>query len=105
MEDEMEYSVMRPASKPAGLRNAVFVVVCLAAVAWGFATFLAPAKLPRPQRYDPRAFKNDDFTSAVRKVDEVFEKSWADAGLRPTPRAPDLAIARRLSLGLMGTVP
>jgi hypothetical protein len=105
MEPDTQQSLASQGSTAAGKRNAVFVVLCLAGVAWGFATFLAPKELPKPKHFNPAASQQADFTAAVRKVDAVFETSWAEAGLKPTARATDLTIARRLSLGLMGTVP
>jgi hypothetical protein len=105
MENEPQQLGATPGSTTAGLRNVVFVLLSLGTVAWGFATFLAPKELPRPRKFDRAEFRNEDFTSAVRKVDAVFAKSWAGAGLQPTSRATDLTIARRLALGLMGTVP
>ena len=39
------------------------------------------------------------------RVDEAFRKSWKAQGIEPAPRADDLTIMRRLSLGLAGTVP
>ncbi|MEW6302996.1 MAG: DUF1549 domain-containing protein [Verrucomicrobiota bacterium] len=105
MEDELQPTPPPRRSTAAGVRNALFVLFCLGSVMWGFATFLAPKPLPQPRQFNPSAAKNDDFQSAVRKVDAVYEQAWAGAKLQPAPRASDLAIARRLSLGLMGTVP
>ena len=42
---------------------------------------------------------------SVLKLDAAFRKQWADAGVAPAEPAADLAIARRLALGLTGTVP
>jgi len=105
MENDTTQTRTTSSSAAAGARNIVFVLLCLGGVAWGFATFLAPKALPRPKHFNPAASKNEDFTSAVRKVDAVFEKSWGDAGVQPAARASDLAIARRIGLGLTGTVP
>jgi hypothetical protein len=41
----------------------------------------------------------------VDRVDQVFHRQWADEGLSPARRAPELAVMRRLALGLMGTIP
>jgi len=105
MEDDTPSKFAQHGSMAGDVRNVVFALLCLGGIAWGFATFLAPKKLPRPHQFNPAAFKSDDFTAAVRQIDAVFEKDWSDANVRPTSRATDLAIARRLALGLTGTVP
>src|SRR5262249_44561625 len=46
-----------------------------------------------------------DFRAAVGRVDDAFRQAWAEVKTRPAPAASDLAVARRLALALMGTVP
>ncbi|MEO2088484.1 MAG: DUF1549 domain-containing protein [Gemmataceae bacterium] len=41
----------------------------------------------------------------VEAVNQAFRKQWKDEGVTPVEPAPDLIVARRLALGLMGTVP
>jgi hypothetical protein len=61
---------------------------------------------PRPlTRYDAAAYRAPDFRAAVDAIDASFVGQWDARGLRPAPAAPDLAVARRLALGLMGTIP
>nr|HRC85559.1 DUF1549 domain-containing protein [Thermoanaerobaculia bacterium] len=43
--------------------------------------------------------------ASVAAVDAAFRKEWDGAKLTPADPAPDLAVARRLALGLMGTIP
>jgi hypothetical protein len=105
MDENVKQASATPGSTSAGVRNAVFALLCFGGIAWGFTTFLAPKQLPQPRHFNPADFKKEEFTSAVRKVDAAFEKTWADAKVQPAPPANELAIARRLSLGLAGTVP
>jgi hypothetical protein len=49
---------------------------------------------PRPERPE-----------VVGRVDEAFRRSWEAMGAEPAPPAPELAVLRRLSLALTGTVP
>ncbi len=64
---------------------------------------------PPPTRpatsYDARAYADADFRAAVAKVDAAFQSQWDEAKIKPAAPAPDLVVARRLALGLMGTVP
>ena len=41
----------------------------------------------------------------VDEVDAAFRRGWSERGVSPVRRAPELAILRRLSRGLTGTVP
>src|SRR4051812_13233395 len=42
---------------------------------------------------------------AAKAVDRWFEARWVEQGLRPAAQAEDLAVLRRLTLALTGTVP
>ncbi len=46
-----------------------------------------------------------DLERVVERIDASFRQDWKARGLRPTPRADQLTIARRLSLALAGTIP
>jgi hypothetical protein len=43
--------------------------------------------------------------AVVEEVNDAWRRQWAEAGIEPAPRASDLAVARRLSLALTGTIP
>ena len=66
---------------------------------------LMPPPEPKITRHDAQAYREPDFRETVRRVDAAFERQWADDKLNVAEPADDLLIARRLSLGLMGTVP
>lgn len=86
-------------------RNLLFVVTVVAgagAVAW----LLFPAVVPpRGQGFDPSAVHNPEFTGVVKEIDALFAEAWESAALKPAPEAPDLAVLRRMSLALTGSVP
>ena len=46
-----------------------------------------------------------DLRQVADKVNQEFQKHWTEAKLSPTPRASNLAIIRRMSLALTGTLP
>src|SRR5688572_30027405 len=87
------------------VRNLFFVAV----VVGGF--FALRASLfplwtdARKVKFDPGPTTDDEFRSVVKQVDESFREDWKAKGLQPAPRADDLAVARRLSLALTGSVP
>lgn len=86
-------------------RNLLFIGLCLAG-ALVLASSLAPSPPPEHWReVDSPAAPADDFAAAVDEVNDVFRRQWRESGLEPAPRADDLAIARRLSLALTGTIP
>jgi hypothetical protein len=87
------------------LRNLLFLGLVGGGVfALGFN--LMPPRQPRPvTSYDASAYRAEDFRAAVGRVDASFRTLWAEQGVRAALPAPDLAVARRLALGLMGTVP
>jgi hypothetical protein len=53
----------------------------------------------------PRLENDTDFTNVINRINLAFENSWQEAHLSPAPPAAILTIARRLSLGLTGTLP
>ncbi len=56
----------------------------------------------------PRRLAPIDVSSVqptVSRIDAVFRQSWREKGLVPSQPASELAIARRISLGLTGTIP
>lgn len=65
---------------------------------------LSPSKTPAPA-----AVEGDRTEASIRatvdRVNAEFAAAWAEAGVEPAPPADDLAVIRRLSLGLTGSVP
>jgi hypothetical protein len=66
---------------------------------------LMPPRQPQPlTRFDASAYQAPDFIAIVRRIDASFRHAWSEQKLRSAPPAPDLTAARRLALGLMGTI-
>jgi hypothetical protein len=86
-------------------RNLLFLGLIVGGVgAMGFN--LMPPRTPKPvTRHDGAAYQAGDFRAAVERVDASFRKEWNEKSMTPVSAATDLAVARRLSLGLMGTIP
>lgn len=87
------------------LRSLVFLGLCglgLAAVAASLAPLPLPEARARPDAGPP---PDADFLRTVAAVDAAFRAEWQSAGLEPAAPADELLIARRLALGLAGTIP
>jgi hypothetical protein len=86
-------------------RNLLF----LGLVGGGLLTLGANLMPPREAKpvtsYDASAYQAEDFRAVVAAVDASFRKQWSEQQIQPVGRAPDLTVARRLALGLVGTVP
>src|SRR5262245_21387083 len=86
-------------------RNLLFIALVGGGVV-ALGANLLPPREPKPvTRRDASAYQAPEFRAAVARVDASFRKTWTELKLKPAPAAAGLAIARRLSLGLMGTIP
>jgi hypothetical protein len=69
------------------------------------ARLLSSDRIEDPLKLDRQRYQRPEYRTLIDQIDREFEQHWQDNGLEVAPRADDLAIARRLSLGLTGTVP
>ncbi len=67
--------------------------------------YFAKDRIPEPKILERHQANQASFASVARRVDAVFEARWQKAGISPTRPADTHTVVRRLSLGLMGTVP
>jgi hypothetical protein len=86
-------------------RSDLLFLGLVAVVALVVANQLFPTRPVPVTRHENSLYHDPDFTAAVERVDVSFRSQWSAEKLNPAPVAPDLAIARRLALGLMGTIP
>jgi hypothetical protein len=83
-------------------RDILFVGV----VTGGLAALLVSLPPVTPTRPAPPSSDPDpDSQATVDQVDAAFRSQWQFAGIEPAAPAPELLQARRIALGLMGTVP
>ncbi len=87
------------------VRNTIFVGCCLAAAGVVGGRFLQRPEFAGPKKFSVGAYAAAGFHQTVDRVDAAFAADWQQAGVQPVGRASDLAIARRLSLALTGTIP
>lgn len=83
-----------------GKRDLLFAALVLGGAA-ALGSSLAPPRA-RPTAEPSPAVERP---AVANRVDAALGRGWADRGLSPTPRAPDLARMRRLSLALTGSIP
>lgn len=87
------------------LRNIVFLGLCLVGLGAVAGSLLNRNRVKPPQAADRSVPQTDSFRATVTKVDDEFHAWWTKFSVESAPRADDLTIARRLALGLCGTVP
>src|SRR5262249_15156231 len=86
-------------------RNLLFIGLVVGTVV-ALGASLMPPREPRPvTRHDAAAYQANDFRASVAAVDASFRVLWAKQKLKPAGPAPDLTVARRLALGLVGAIP
>src|SRR6476659_4108348 len=86
------------------LRDLIFVSVVLGGgMALARGVLRSPAATPAPAT--KQAAAKAEIGPVVEQVDEVFRNLRAERKLSPAPRAPELAVLRRLSLTLTGSIP
>ena len=84
-----------------GKRDLLFAVLILGGAA-GLAVSLAP---PRARSSADVREPTTPAPGVAAEVDRALRDRWTEQGLTPAPRAPELAVMRRLSLALTGTIP
>lgn len=95
----------RPVGRRPWLRNVLFLALC-----GGASALIAGTLWERDTLREPRSFQTDPpasqaIATAVAKLDAAIEEEWRSAGITPAGPATDRMVARRLSLGLTGTIP
>lgn len=86
-------------------KNTLFVAIVLGAALALRASLFPLSTAERKIAFDATPTAKPDFRVTVAKVDRAFREEWAAKGLQHAAPAPDLAVARRLSLSLTGSVP
>src|SRR3954467_11647483 len=87
-------------------KGSVLFLALIAAAGVALAANLYPAmRSPEVKHFDTAALQADDFRAIVNDVNAAFRQEWHEGELPASPKAPDLAILRRLNLALIGAVP
>ncbi|MCA9216709.1 MAG: DUF1553 domain-containing protein [Planctomycetales bacterium] len=83
-------------------RNVLFACLCLLGIGSLCANFLPQPRI-RLDGVNSEAWTVAESSAAV--VNAAFEASWENENIQTAPKANNLAIARRISLALTGTLP
>lgn len=86
-------------------RNLLFAALAIGGLIWLASSFLRGDRVPEPDSYQPGRYSNESYAAVVSQVNAEFADHWKRVGVEPAPRADTLTIARRLALGLIGSVP
>jgi hypothetical protein len=86
-------------------RNLLFLGLVVAGIAAVGAAVYPPARPPRARHFVAAEFRQPTFQDVVAKVNGAVRASWTGLDIEPAPPAPELTVARRLSLALTGTIP
>ena len=87
------------------LRNLLFLTMVTGGILTLGVNLIPPRHGLAPTPGEPESYKTDRFQDTVDRVDASFQKSWSVENIQTALPAEELTIARRLSLGLMGTIP
>ena len=88
-----------------GLRDVLFLAVVLGGTGIMGAGICGRQAVAARSQESPEAKLSLDTQTIVETVDATFRDRWAEQKLGPASRAPELAVMRRLSLALCGSVP
>lgn len=86
-------------------RNLLFVLLCGAGLLALAANVPRPSRLTEMDRQAEAGARGSRFQQTLARLNAAVRKSWAEKHLAPAPPADDLLVARRLALGLLGTIP
>ena len=86
-------------------RNGVFIIVLVGLIGAISLLFLSASELASPESWKPKSARAKSVAAVTAAIDAAFENDWDDSELEIAPLADDLTVARRLALGLSGTIP
>jgi hypothetical protein len=86
-------------------RNLTFLAFCVVASSAVVGSLWTVKPLPGPSSFDKSEFEDLEFQKIVGTVNFDFDRHWATNRINTVQPADSLLLARRLSLGLTGTVP
>ena len=91
---------------PVWLKNLVFVLVVSVSIVLLFQFLMSSSPIPMPQSFEESAGQFEEIERVAERVDAAFQRHQASMGIEQTSApADDLTVARRLALGLAGTLP
>ncbi len=86
-------------------RNLLFASLSVVGLVALGSRLLSNDPIETPAAFDATRYQQPEMRSVLDQVDSEFEASWQEKGISSAGAADDLLVARRLSLGLTGTIP
>jgi hypothetical protein len=87
------------------MKNLLLLTLCLGGVSLLAYFLMGSERIEQPLSFQPSSPAQRDIEDVARSVDAAFERRWSELDLSPAERAETFTVARRLSLGLAGTIP
>ena len=87
------------------LRNGVFLALLVSGTCFAIGRLWSPHPLPGKVVQSSAHESNTGVEQTVERLNGAFKEDWKAQKLQPTSPAPQLTLARRLSLALAGTLP
>ena len=86
-------------------RNLLFVGLSVLGLIVLASRLLSNDPIESPKDFDATRYQQPEIRTVLDQVDSEFEASWREQGITSAGTTDDLTVARRLSLGLTGTIP
>ncbi len=86
-------------------KNGLFLFLCFGSISVLCAYLMDVDRVRQPASFRSENADRTDIQSVVAHVDQAFSQQWLAKGLKPADPVDSLTLARRLSLGLSGTIP
>jgi hypothetical protein len=86
-------------------RNLLFVGLSVVGLIALGSRLLSNDPIKHPATFDASRYQQPEIRSVLDQIDREFEASWQEQGLTSAGATDNLMIARRLALGLTGTIP
>ncbi|MDA1049595.1 MAG: DUF1553 domain-containing protein [Planctomycetota bacterium] len=86
-------------------RNLLFASLSVVGLIALGSRLLSNDPIETPADFDAARYQQPEIRSVLDRVDGEFEAAWQEQGLTSAGLTDDLVVARRLSLGLTGTIP
>lgn len=87
------------------IKNLLFLTLCLGGIGTLAYVLMASERIEQPLSFQPTALAQRNIEHVARSVDAAFELRWNELSLSAAKKAETFTVARRLSLGLAGTIP
>lgn len=86
-------------------RNLLFGALCLTGLATLSGMLLTRERIADPRDFSPQRYLSDEYRLVIDQVNSEFRQHWKQQGVSSALPADELALTRRLSLGLTGSLP